>query len=216
MSAVASLKAARAAGVELALDGDDLVLKASSAPPAAVLDALSSHKAEIVALLRPGHDGWSAEDWQVYFDERAGIAEFDARLPRAQAEAQAFACCVVKWLNRNSERSPAGRCLDCGGRDHAHDPLLPYGVEPTGHAWLHSRCWPAWYETRKAKAAAALAVMGITASIGRGIEQELRCAHLSADVALKPHATEHQGAEANLCRTSSRDDNCGQHARWPH
>ena len=54
MSAVEALKAARAAGVELALDGDDLVLEAASAPPAAVLDALSRHKAEIVALLRPG------------------------------------------------------------------------------------------------------------------------------------------------------------------
>ena len=113
-----------------ALDGDDLVLKAASAPPAAVLDALSRHKAEIVALLRPAEDGWSAEDWQVFFEERAGIVEFDGGLPRAEAEAQAFACCVVEWLNRNPERSPAGRCLGCGDREHAHDPLLPYGVEP--------------------------------------------------------------------------------------
>ena len=88
MSAAEALKAARAAGIELALDGDDLALSAASAPPAAVLDALSRHKAEIVALLRPGRDGWSAEDWQVYFDERAGIAEFDGGLPRAEAEAR--------------------------------------------------------------------------------------------------------------------------------
>ena len=54
MSAAEALKAARAAGIELGLDGDDLVLEAASAPPAAVLDALSRHKAEIVALLRPG------------------------------------------------------------------------------------------------------------------------------------------------------------------
>jgi len=36
---------------------------------------LSRHKSGIVALLRPGRDGWSAEDWQVFFDERAGIAD---------------------------------------------------------------------------------------------------------------------------------------------
>jgi hypothetical protein len=54
MSAVEALKAARAAGVELALDGDDLVLKAASAPPAAVLDALSRHKAEIMVRLLSG------------------------------------------------------------------------------------------------------------------------------------------------------------------
>ena len=161
MSVAQAIKAARAAGIELALDGDDLVLEAPSAPPAAVLHALSRHKAEIVALLRPGRDGWSAEDWQVYFDERAGIAEFDGGLPRAEAEAQAFDCCVVEWLNRNPACSPAGRCLGCGDREHAHDPLLPYGVETAGHVWLHSRCWPAWYETRKAKAVSALVAMGI-------------------------------------------------------
>ena len=50
--------------------------------PLAILDLLSRHKPGIVALLRPGRDGWSAEDWQAFFDERAGIAEFDGGLPR--------------------------------------------------------------------------------------------------------------------------------------
>ena len=65
MSAIKALNAARAAGVELALEGDDLALSAASEPPAAVLDALSRHKAEIVALLRPG-----GADWQVYTKSR--------------------------------------------------------------------------------------------------------------------------------------------------
>ena len=60
-------------------------------PPDAVSHLLASHKTEIMALLRPGLDGWSAQDWQAYFDERAGIVEFDGGLPRAEAEAQAFA-----------------------------------------------------------------------------------------------------------------------------
>ncbi len=38
MSATEALKTARAAGVELCLDGDDLVLEASVPPPAAILD----------------------------------------------------------------------------------------------------------------------------------------------------------------------------------
>jgi hypothetical protein len=116
MSAVLALNAARAAGIELALDGDDLVLRAASAPPAAMLDALSRHKVDIVALLRPGHDGWSGEDWLAFFDERAGIAKFDGGLPRASAEARAFECCVVEWLNHNPVRSPPGRCVGCGGK----------------------------------------------------------------------------------------------------
>lgn len=161
MSAVEALKAARAAGVELALDGDDLVLEAASAPPAAVLDTLSRHKAEIVVLLRPAEHGLSTEDWQVLFDERAGIAEFDGGLPRLEAEARAFACCLVEWLNGNPARSPPGRCLECGGSEHPHDKLLPFGTEQTGHAWLHSLCWSTWHAARKAVAVAALAAMGI-------------------------------------------------------
>ena len=163
MSAAEALKAARAAGIELGIDGNDLVLEASAPPSTAVLDLLSRHKAGIAALLRPGGDGWAAANWQVFFDERAGIAEFDGYLPRAQAEARAFACCVAEWLNRNTVRSPPQRCFGCGGGDHAHDPLLPYGTESTGHAWLHSRCWPAWHTGRQAEAVAALAAMGIAA-----------------------------------------------------
>ena len=108
MSAAQALKAARAVGIHLEVDGDDLLLEAPAPPPSAILEVLSQHKAEIVAVLRPGPDGWSAEDWQVFFDERAGIIEFDGGLPRAEAEAQAFDCCVVEWLNRNPTPSAPG------------------------------------------------------------------------------------------------------------
>ena len=155
------LRAARTAGIEVRIEGDYLFLEAPALPPAQILEVLARHKPGIVALLRPGADGWSAEDWQVFFDERAGISEFDGGLPRPEAEASAFACCVVEWLNRNPVRSPPGRCLACGAGDHAHDPLVPFGTETAGHVWLHSRCWPAWYAGRKAEAVAALAAMKI-------------------------------------------------------
>jgi hypothetical protein len=71
---------------------------------------VSRHKAEIVVLLRPAEDGWSAEDWQVFFDERAGIVEFDGGRPRPEAEAQALAFCVVEWLN-HKPLTLAGRAL---------------------------------------------------------------------------------------------------------
>jgi hypothetical protein len=127
-----------------------------------LLDLLSRHKAGIVTLLRLADEGWSAEDWQVFFGERAGIAEFDGGLSRGQAEARAFACCTVEWLKRNPMRSPPGRCLGCGRGDQAHDQALPYGVESAGDAWLHSRCWPAWYAGRKVEAVKALGATGIT------------------------------------------------------
>jgi hypothetical protein len=145
------------------VDGDNLALEAPTQPPQAVLELLSQHKADILKLLRPANGGWLAEDWQVYFDERAGIAEFDGGLARAEAEARAFTCCVVEWLNRNPTPCVPGRCLACGGGERPCDPLLPFGTETGGHAWLHRGCWPAWYQTREAEAIAALASMGIRA-----------------------------------------------------
>jgi hypothetical protein len=161
VSAFQALKAARDAGVRIGIDGDALTLDAEAVPPAAVLEHLSRYKAQVIALLRPGGAGWSGEDWRAFFDERAGIAEFDGGIPREQAEAHAHACCVAEWPNRNPVCSPPGRCLGCGGSEHAHDRLLPFGTEQTGHAWLRSRCWEAWHASRKAEAVAALPTFGI-------------------------------------------------------
>jgi hypothetical protein len=161
MSAIAALEAARAAGVRLKIEGDDLVLEASAAPPSVVLDLLSRNKAGIATILRPGLSGWSVEDWHAFFAERAGTAEFDGALPRPQAEERAFTCCVVEWLNRSAVSSMPGRCIGCGGIHNARDPLLPYGVETPGHVWLHARCWPSWHEARKAQAVVILSSIGI-------------------------------------------------------
>ncbi len=161
MSAETALRVARAAGVEVALDGNNLSLKALSEPPTAVLDALSRHKAEIVVMLRPGRDGWSVEDWRLFFEERAGIAEFDGGMPRAEAEAQAFDRCIIEWLNRNPAPSAPGRCASCGRAEN----VVPYGTEPGTHTWLHGECWPAWHAKRRTETAASLKAMGITGSI---------------------------------------------------
>jgi hypothetical protein len=161
VNAILAIAEARAAGVELGLDGDALALEASAPPPAAVIESLLRHKAEIIALLRPADDGWSALDWWRFFRERTRMATVHG-LTGIEAEARAFDCCFVEWLNRNPVRSPPGQCLGCGQTEHSDDPLLPFGTEPTGHAWLHSRCWPSWHAARKAEAIAALAQLGIT------------------------------------------------------
>ena len=114
-------------------------LAAVSVPPG-YLDAwtqLQYHRPLSVtgfALLHAGRDGWSGEDWRAFFDERVAIAEFDGGVPRQQAEARAFTCCVAEWLNRNRMRSSPDSCLRCDEAKQGHDPLLPFGVEPTGHA----------------------------------------------------------------------------------
>ena len=101
MSAAQVLTAARTIGIHVEVDGNDLLLEAVAPPPSALLEALSRHKAEIIAMLRPGADGWSTDDWRLYFEERAAVAEFNSGLTHADAEAQAFECCIIQWMNRN-------------------------------------------------------------------------------------------------------------------
>ena len=52
MNPIELLQAARAAGISIGVDGADLVLEAAAAPPPALLELLSHHKARIIALLR--------------------------------------------------------------------------------------------------------------------------------------------------------------------
>jgi hypothetical protein len=169
MSAVEALRAAHVAGIQLGADGEDLVLEASVPPPPAVIDLLSSHKAGIMALLRPAEDGWSIEDWRVFHDERAGILEFDGELPRIAAEAQAFEACIIEWLNRNPAPSLPGRCAWCGRSERSSDAVVPFGTEPGTHAWLHCECWRPWQEARRAEAEKALSRIG---SLSNGPQSE--------------------------------------------
>jgi hypothetical protein len=162
MSAALALQTARDAGVRVALDGDGLELSADAPPPDAVVELLTKHKPEIIAWLQPGADGWSAADWHERFEERAAVAEFDGGgFPREAAEARAYKCVVADWLELHPVTSPPDRCLACGREESGSEPLLPFGTESTGHAWLHGKCWPGWYASRKAEAVAALAAIGI-------------------------------------------------------
>jgi hypothetical protein len=161
MSASEVLKAARTAGIDVRLDGDDLLLQAEAPPPAPILDLLSRHKPEILALLRSGRDGWTGPDWRFFFANRVSVAEFKSGLPRNVAEARAFDCCVAEWLNRYPQYAAPERCFCCAQPETARDLLLPFGIGTRGQVWLHSRCSDAWYFTRMAQAVSALAAMGI-------------------------------------------------------
>jgi hypothetical protein len=163
MSADEVLTLARAAGIQVRIDGDALALEAPAPPPAEVINLLTRYKADIVNLLRLGNEGWSGEDWREFFEGRARIAELNGALPRDQAEARALSCCVGEWLHHNPVRSPRGRCDLCG---QAKGILLPYltgySVIDPGHTWLHQECSPAWHRAHRAKALSALVSMGIS------------------------------------------------------
>jgi hypothetical protein len=162
MNALQAIEAARSAGVRLAIDGDDLVLRSASPPPCEIIDALSRHKSQVIEVIRLDRAVWSPEDWQVFFDERAGSAEFDGSLPRQEAEDRAFECCIAEWLNRNPAPSIAGQCCRCGAAGTPDAVILPYGTEPGTHAWLHADCWTGWQEDRRSQAVEALIVMGLS------------------------------------------------------
>jgi hypothetical protein len=163
VSAAEALEQARAAGIRIKVDGNALVLRAPAPPPQSVVSALAEHKAGVLALLHSVPSDWTAEDWLTFFDERAGIAEFDGGLTRDKAEASAFSCCVTEWLNRNTVSSPPARCVHCGESGSANNPLLAHGTDLAGHARLHDRCRPNWREHRETDAIAALVEYGITA-----------------------------------------------------
>ena len=162
MTAAKAIMEARAAGIQLGVDGDDLVLEASAPPPPAVLELLSRHKTAIVLWLRPGADGWTAEDWQAFFDERAGIAEHDGGMSRINAEIAAYKSCVVEWMNRNPVSSDPDICAWCNKPDRNGHAVVPFGTVSHGHTWLHSECWNAWSEARCEQAREALAGFGVT------------------------------------------------------
>ncbi len=129
MSAVEALRLARENGVRLGIAGADLILDADREPAPRVLEAIRHHKAGIVALLTAPESDWTAEDRRTFFDERAGIAKFDGGQSQADAEAIAFECCLVEWLNRHMEHSHQGCCAWCNKPDRDGHAVVPFGTE---------------------------------------------------------------------------------------
>src|SRR5262245_13408307 len=133
----------------------------SKNPEAGVQAAKPAKPAKVVPFdPANGRADWTAEDWRARFDERAGFLEHDGGLLRVQAEVQAFESCLVEWLNRNPSSSPAGRCAWCGKSETPGAMVLPFGAGEH-HVWLHADCWPAWRQSRRAKATKALRPMRI-------------------------------------------------------
>src|SRR5215207_1053380 len=100
MNAAAALKQARAAGVAIVPDGEDLMLTAPAPPPASVISALARHKSEALALLRPV--------MLVAFTGRMGFRHAPlvspSRAARAAAALAANACSAQSVRSRKAAR----------------------------------------------------------------------------------------------------------------
>jgi len=118
MNAADVLDAARAAGLSLAVDGADLVLKLLGPPAPDVLDLLRVHKAEIIAALTAASPAKqepadAGVDWRGWYEERAAIREFGGRYTSAEAERLAWGELENKWHLRHGERVPHDLCAGC-------------------------------------------------------------------------------------------------------
>jgi hypothetical protein len=95
--------------------------------------------AEVIAreLARPG---WSARDWQAFFDERAAIAEHDQALGRHQAERAAYVQCIHRFLVRHPPGyRPDLQCLHCGDMVIKAE-SVPIVCPDNLQRWVHKRC----------------------------------------------------------------------------
>ena len=135
MSAAKAVMTARAAGIQLGVDGNDLVLEATTAPLSEMLDLLRIHKAEILAFLRLGHDGAQSLS-------KAEISTFENR--------------VIDWLDQHREPSDPERCTWCRHPDLPEHIIVPFGSNLHGHTWLHPECWREWHKLRRETATQAL------------------------------------------------------------
>lgn len=160
MSAIRALEAAHAAGLAVRIEGQNLRLEAIAEPPRAVLDALRSYKTDILDLLRRTHGGWTVYEWQTYFDERAGIAEFERSYTRYDAELVAFEDCVDLLLAQDlfEGRAP-GACIHCGKAASADSTAVLDVVSSNGTGLLHTACAPKWKILRRVKARTSLSFL---------------------------------------------------------
>jgi hypothetical protein len=122
--------------------GDRLVLRAGSiAIPATLVIRVREAKADLIAMLAVRKDRGPVREDQEPISKSA-----DQQFKRRTLEAS-----IVEWLNRHPVPSAPGRCAWCRRPESPTAVVLPFGIEPGTHTWLHAQCWPAWHEARRAE-----------------------------------------------------------------
>lgn len=105
---------------------------------------------------------WTASDWQYYFDERAGIYEFDGQLECDQAEKEAFKACVVRWLNIHPLQAHIDTCIHCHAPCHNSEGSTITVLNGDGYTNIHKECLDEWNITRVKQAISALNQLGVS------------------------------------------------------
>src|SRR5262249_40340199 len=116
MDRVALLRDARAARLEIAVDGDRLIVR-GPAWAEAVARSLIEHKAEIIALISADgvtdRETDNTTDWRDLYEQRAAHWSLEGRRSRAEAEALAWGELENRWHRMRGERVPPDICAGC-------------------------------------------------------------------------------------------------------
>jgi hypothetical protein len=97
MTAAGLIAQILAAGGKVTADGPDLVLTAPRPLPTELLGKLKAHKPDILAALAIDDQ---AADLREHFEERAAMLQYDAGLPRAEAQLKAAKLTATLARNR--------------------------------------------------------------------------------------------------------------------
>jgi hypothetical protein len=63
---------------------------------------------------------------------------------------------IIEWRDQYPAPSGSGRCAWCGGPEAPGTVVVPFGVLPATHAWLHCECWSDWHRAQQNQAVRAL------------------------------------------------------------
>jgi hypothetical protein len=142
MNAALALDLACRAGLRVALDGADLVLDGPAEPSPDILEALGTHKAEIVRLLatercRHCHGPTTLDDPLLDCSYAGHWLQLHRR-------------CVAQFLASDDATSPyfappQAICDLCGGPGGSMK-RIAYAGGPLGGVPVHRDCLDAWYE----------------------------------------------------------------------
>jgi hypothetical protein len=162
-AALDALRHARAAGIGVKVSAGRIDIEVPWGAPPEAIEELRRHEGDIIALLTPGANGMTGEEWIFLFEERAAALEHEGCLPQHEAEARAFEYTLVTWRDRVPAAQTMGICAHCGRRGEPGMQLVPYGTLETGTAVLHTSCWPAWNADRIRRGTDFLNSLGVTA-----------------------------------------------------
>ena len=108
---------------------------------------------------------WGADDWNAYFYERAGILEYDAHLPRPEAERRAYGMTLVKWMDvHRPSVDKLDVCAHCQS-DRPGAVIIPCLSGSGGHYGVHDKCLPEALEAMRQRGIAALSLCGLSPNL---------------------------------------------------